>query len=112
MVNELLQKSPVVLKIQVEVAVEKKKLIDTRAGQSINEALMQLSKKHVEDLALIKEDIAQAVKESKYNVLPPTKHETGIEYTNDHFHRGRRVAERARSYQAEACRSDESNREE
>ncbi|KAL9107433.1 MAG: hypothetical protein Q9187_008426, partial [Circinaria calcarea] len=67
MVTELLDMSPIVLTIQNEVAVQKKKLIDTQAGQSINEALMQLSKKHDADLAEIKKDLVLALKEKDDN---------------------------------------------
>jgi hypothetical protein len=66
LVNELLQMAPIVLKIQEEIAVQKKALIDTAAGQSINVALTDLSKKHEEELAMVKEDLAQAMKESKH----------------------------------------------
>ena len=65
MVNELLQKAPMILKIQNEMAIQKISLIDTVAGRSINAALNDLSKKYQEDLAEIKADLAQAVKDSK-----------------------------------------------
>lgn len=68
MVTELLNLPPIVLKIQDEIAVQKKQLIDTQAGQSINEALMELSKKHDADLAEIKQDLVQALKESKFTI--------------------------------------------
>jgi hypothetical protein len=65
LVNELLQLSPVVLKIQDEVAIQKKALIDTDAGQSINAALNELSQKHKEELAAVREEMADAIKDSK-----------------------------------------------
>ena len=65
MVNELVQKSPITLKIQQEVAIENKPLIDTKAGQEIHEALEDLSKKHADELAAIKQEISRALKESK-----------------------------------------------
>ena len=72
MVNELVQKSRVVLRIQEEVAVQNKKLVDTKAGKEINEALGDLSKKHAEELAIVKKDIVQAVKESMYSCTIPS----------------------------------------
>jgi len=66
LVNELLQMSPFTLQIQTEIVVQRKALIDTDAGQSINEALTALAKKHEKELANIKEDIGQAIKESKH----------------------------------------------
>ena len=100
MVNELVQKSPILLKIQEEVAVQNKKLIDTKAGQEIHETLVDLSRKHAEELALVKQDIVQAVKESKHPVLSITE---VIWVTNEQYlTRGRIMAERARRIQEKA----------
>ena len=65
MVNYLLQRDPVVLQIQRELAVEKKKLIDTSAGKSISVQLDDLEKKFADDLAFIKEDLIQAQRNGK-----------------------------------------------
>lgn len=68
MVNELLRMPPVVLTIQDEIAVQKKLLIETVAGRSINEYLEVLNRKHEEDLAEVKTDLALAIEESKFTV--------------------------------------------
>lgn len=68
MIDELVQMSTVVLKIQEEVAIENKQLGETSAGRSIDAALKNLSKKHEEDLAEIKADLALAIEESKSTV--------------------------------------------
>jgi hypothetical protein len=65
LVGELLQKSTVILKIQAEVAIEKKKLIHTEAGRSVSEELTHLSKKYEEELSCLKEELTEAMKTSK-----------------------------------------------
>lgn len=66
LVNELLQMPSFTLQIQTEMMIQRKALIDTDAGQSINEALTALAKKHEKELATIKEDMELAMKESKH----------------------------------------------
>ena len=65
MVNELLQMSPVVLQIQEEIAVQKKALRDTEAGQTVNSDLKRLEKEHKEEMETVKRELAQAIEESK-----------------------------------------------
>ncbi|MCJ1429209.1 hypothetical protein MMC29_007122, partial [Sticta canariensis] len=60
-VNELLQMSPVVLKIQEEIAVQKKQLVETQAGRSIDASLNDESRKQRGDLAEVTEDLANAI---------------------------------------------------
>ena len=67
-VNELLQKSPVVLKIQDEIAVQKKQLVETQAGRSIDASLKDESRKQEEDLAEVTADLAIAIEESTFTV--------------------------------------------
>jgi hypothetical protein len=67
-VGELLQKSPVILKIQTEVAIEKRKLIRTEAGRSISEELTGLLKeipKKYEELSFLKEEFTEVMKLGK-----------------------------------------------
>lgn len=92
-----------------EVAVEKKDLVDTTAGQSISDTLMKLSKQPIENLALTKEDIAQAVNKPSLLLSRSSATRIEIKYTEDHYHRGRGVTGRARSYQEKAYGSNESN---
>lgn len=66
LVNELLQMSSFTLQIQREMVDQHKILIETDAGQSVNEAMTALTKKHERELAAIKEDIEQAKKDSKH----------------------------------------------
>lgn len=72
MVDELVQMSPVVLTIQNEMAVQKKKLVETLAGRSIDAYLKDLSKLQKEDLAEINTDLDQAIKDSKFTVTVPS----------------------------------------
>lgn len=65
LVSELLEKQPIVLKIQNEIAVQKIKLVNTKAGQSINADLIGFLKKNADELAEVKKDLALAVKQSK-----------------------------------------------
>lgn len=64
----------------------------------INETLMILSRKHVENLALTKEDMAQAVNRLSLLLSRSSVSRIEIKYTETHYHRGRGVTGRTRSY--------------
>lgn len=66
LVNELLQMSPIILQIQQELAVEKKKLIDTDAGQEVDRALAKLKEQHLANLAEVRQELTQAMEESEH----------------------------------------------
>ena len=59
MVEELVKRKPVVLQIQRELVVQKKALIDTSAGQSVNDIFNELEKKHAEEIEALKQEMAQ-----------------------------------------------------
>ncbi|MCJ1390893.1 hypothetical protein MMC18_003754 [Xylographa bjoerkii] len=69
MVNELLQMDRIVLQIQEEIAVQKKALGDTKAGQTVNSDLKKLEEKHKEDVEAVRKELAQAVEQSKVYFL-------------------------------------------
>jgi hypothetical protein len=62
-VSTLLQKAPVTLKIQRELVEEDKSLIDTAAGQTVNEELIRLAEKHAEELSKIQQEMQEALKD-------------------------------------------------
>lgn len=68
MVGELVQMSPVVLKIQDEMAIQKKPLIETLAGRSIHASLRDDSQKHAEELAELNAELVRAITSSKFTV--------------------------------------------
>ena len=65
-VKTLLQKSPVAMKIQQEICVEKKNLVDTDAGTCLNEELMKLQKAHKEELTAVKDELKAAAAMGMY----------------------------------------------
>ncbi|MCJ1435575.1 hypothetical protein MMC27_004949 [Xylographa pallens] len=65
MVDELLQMAPIVLQIQQEIAVQKKALGDTEAGQTVNSDLKRLEKEHKKEMEDIRKELILAVKQSK-----------------------------------------------
>lgn len=64
LVDELLRKPPITLKIQHELSVENKALIDTAAGKSIGARLEKMAADHKEELRMVKKHFELAMKES------------------------------------------------
>lgn len=62
-IESLLDKQPVALAIQRELVEDKKKLIDTAAGQTVNEELIKLEKKYREEREKIKKEMEDALRE-------------------------------------------------
>jgi hypothetical protein len=65
LVLELVEKSPVVLKLQQEIA-DGKTLIETEAGVSLNEELVRVQKKHQEELLEVKQEMERARAEGRH----------------------------------------------
>ena len=65
MVDELLQMASIVLQIQQEIAVQKKALGDTEAGQTVNSEFKRLEKEHKKDMEDIRKQLTLAVVQSK-----------------------------------------------
>ncbi|KAF2841274.1 hypothetical protein M501DRAFT_929658 [Patellaria atrata CBS 101060] len=63
-IRGIMKRSPIVLKIQSEMSVENKSLMETDAGESINEELLRMQKKHQEELELLKEETDLAIRQS------------------------------------------------
>ncbi|MCJ1386854.1 hypothetical protein MMC17_009982 [Xylographa soralifera] len=63
MVDELLQMDSIVLQIQQEIAVQKKALGDTVAGQTVNSDLKRLEKEHKKDMEDIRKELTLAVEQ-------------------------------------------------
>lgn len=63
LVEELITMSPVTLKIQKEIAIEKKTLDQTDAGRSVDEALNNLKREHKENLAMVTQDLQNAIRQ-------------------------------------------------
>lgn len=66
LVSELLQLPPIVLQIQQEISIEEKKLIETDAGKEVDRALADLKKKHLADLADIRQELTRVMKEGEH----------------------------------------------
>ncbi|KAF2838349.1 hypothetical protein M501DRAFT_1058512 [Patellaria atrata CBS 101060] len=82
--EELLRKSPAVMKIQKELVEDGKCLVDTDRGSYINEEMMQLRKRHEEELRTLKEEMdLAATKRSKTNSSLPTTVIAEMERNND-----------------------------
>jgi hypothetical protein len=62
-VGLLIQKPQVTLQIQHELVEDQKSLVDTAAGQAVNEELIRIAQKHQQDLKRIKEEMQEALKE-------------------------------------------------
>jgi len=59
----LVQKPKVTLKIQHELVEDRKSLVDTAAGQEVNEELMRLQEKHKEELERVQKELREAMEE-------------------------------------------------
>ena len=70
LVNELLMLSPFVIQIQKEVAIEKKRLIDTAAGQSISEEITALTQEYQRELEEVESELEQTKKTPKPIIGP------------------------------------------
>jgi hypothetical protein len=66
LVLELVNRSPVIMKLQKEIAVDGKSLIDPDAGSSINEELLKAKLEYQEELEIVKEEMAAAMEASKH----------------------------------------------
>jgi hypothetical protein len=62
-VSGLLNKRPVPLEIQRELVDQEKGLIETAAGQTVNEELLRVEAKHAEERAKIQEEMREALHE-------------------------------------------------
>jgi hypothetical protein len=62
-VSGLLKKIPIPLEIQRELVDEEKGLIETAAGQTVNEELLRLEAKHAEERAQIQDEMRDALRE-------------------------------------------------
>ncbi|CAM1504617.1 Fc.00g022080.m01.CDS01 [Cosmosporella sp. VM-42] len=63
-IREVLKNEPTVIKIQEELGAGKD-LIDTEAGEFVNEELMKLQKQHQEELEALKEEMKHAEEKNK-----------------------------------------------
>jgi hypothetical protein len=57
----LIDKQPTVLQIQAELVDQKKDLVDTAAGNTVNEEIMRLQKKYQEELSQIQKEMDEAL---------------------------------------------------
>jgi len=61
-IMSLAQESPTLLAIQDELVNQEKKLVDTKAGRTVNEELEKLSKIHQTELSKLKQEMIEANK--------------------------------------------------
>jgi hypothetical protein len=62
-ISLLVRKPGVTLQIQHELVEDKKSLVDTAAGQAVNEELMRLQQKHAEELERVQKELREALAE-------------------------------------------------
>ncbi|KAF2248489.1 hypothetical protein BU26DRAFT_377994, partial [Trematosphaeria pertusa] len=67
-VGLLVKKTQVTLRIQHELVEDKKSLMDTAAGQTVNEELMRLELKHKEDLKRVQRELEEALQERDHEM--------------------------------------------
>jgi hypothetical protein len=63
LVSLLIKKPQVTLQIQHELVEDNKSLVDTAAGQAVNEELIRLAQKHKEDMERVQKEIQEALEE-------------------------------------------------
>ncbi|KAF1834618.1 hypothetical protein BDW02DRAFT_497877 [Decorospora gaudefroyi] len=62
-VSLLIKKPQITLQIQQELVEDNRSLLDTAAGQAVNEELLRLERKHAEDLQRVQKQLQEAFKE-------------------------------------------------
>ena len=62
-VGHLVSKPQITLQIQKELVEDNKALVDTAAGQAVNEELVRLTRKHQEDLERLQRELHEALEE-------------------------------------------------
>lgn len=62
-VGHLVSKPQITLQIQKELVEDNKALVDTAAGQAVNEELVRLTQKHQEDLERLQRELHEALEE-------------------------------------------------
>ena len=67
-IGQLVQKPQITLQIQRELVEDNKSLVDTAAGQTVNEELIRLTHKHQEDLKQLKEQLQEALEERDHEM--------------------------------------------
>ncbi|KAF1844827.1 uncharacterized protein K460DRAFT_310767 [Cucurbitaria berberidis CBS 394.84] len=67
-VGLLVKKPQVTLQIQHELVEDNKSLVDTAAGQAVNEELMRLQQKHAEDLERVQKELHEALEEKDHEM--------------------------------------------
>jgi len=75
-VRMIMGNRPVVLQIQRELVDERKDIIDTAAGEAINEELNRQSRRHQDELKAAKDQMMQALKEKDEQVRQEMEEET------------------------------------
>jgi hypothetical protein len=61
MLHQFSDTTPVILKIQQELVDEQKQLVDTLAGQTVNEELNRLEEQHAKTLEILRQEQAEAI---------------------------------------------------
>ncbi|KAK2733110.1 hypothetical protein FQN57_002302 [Myotisia sp. PD_48] len=88
-IRTLLDRNPVVLKIQEELVDENKNLIDTAAGFTVNEEMKRLEEKYTTEIAKVQQDMEQALAERD------TEYHAALQEAKENYERLRDEAQRA-----------------
>ena len=75
-VRMIMKNRPVVLQIQRELVDERKDIINTAAGEAVNEELNRQSRRHEDELKAAKDQMMQALKEKDEQVRQEMEEET------------------------------------
>lgn len=67
-VSLLVKKPKITLQIQHELVEDNKLLVDTAAGQAVNEELMRLQQKHEQDLKRVQKELHEALEEKDHEL--------------------------------------------
>ena len=98
----LLGKPNVTLQIQQELVENNMSLVDTAAGQAVNEELMRLQRKHQEELKRVQEELHEALVERDYEMQEILENQQrkldkeleGLRRQQDHLRYDRRAERR------------------
>ncbi|EGD89374.2 hypothetical protein H112_02992 [Trichophyton rubrum D6] len=89
-IMSIVERNPILLKIQEELVDENKNLIDTAAGHTVNEEMKRLEEKYTQDIAKVQKDMEEAL------AARDTEYHAALQEAKENYERLRDEAQRAR----------------
>ncbi|KAM5451806.1 hypothetical protein MaudCBS49596_003634 [Microsporum audouinii] len=89
-IMSLVERNPILLKIQEELVDENKNLIDTAAGHTVNEEMKRLEEKYTKDIAKVQKEMEEAL------AARDTEYHAALQEAKENYERLRDEAQRAR----------------